>query len=188
MLTPLQKEKITHYFQVVLDQNRNGILDEYDFVEIGESLCILWEHKPQTKEYEKMIERCKGSWRMFESYFSKQNKEANLEQFLLFFEKILAPGKEELFQKFVMRVVTDVFDAFDVNGDGIISINEYVDIFMCYHVKIKYSAKAFVKLDRNGDDQISKKELLDAVSGFFRSNDEKSPENWLFGFWGDKEY
>lgn len=186
-LTNFQKEKITHYFQTVLDQDRNGILGENDFIEIGESLCILWRHKPGTPEYKQVLEQCKVSWRMFESYFSKQEGQADLEQFLKFFDKILSEENRELYKKFVIQVVSDVFDSFDLNDDGVISINEYVDMFMCYHIKIKYSAKAFVKLDRNGDDQISKQELLKAVDEFFRSDDEKDPGNWLFGFWGDRE-
>ncbi len=187
MLSDLQKQKISHYFHVVLDQDRNGVLEENDFREIGESLCILWRYKPTTKEYEAVMQQCIASWKMFESYFSKQEGQADLEQFLKFMDKMLSPGGEELFQKFIVRVVGDVFDSFDLNKDGVISINEYVDMFMCYHIKIKYSAKAFLKLDRNGDDHVSKQELLQAVDEFFKSNDEKAPGNWLFGFWGDRD-
>lgn len=187
MLTDLQKQKITHYFHAVLDQDKNGVLESNDFMEIGESLCILWRYKPGSPEYEKVMNQCLGSWKMFESHFSATGGKANLENFLKFFERMLQPGGEEMYHQYVVRVVGDVFDSFDVNNDGVISINEYVDMFMCYHIKIKYSAKAFLKLDRNGDDQVSKQELLKAVDEFFKSDDPKAPGNWLFGFWGDKD-
>ncbi len=187
MLSELQKEKISHYFRAVLDQDRNGILEENDFLEIGESMCILWRFKPLSADYERVMDQCRGSWSIFEKYFREQSGRADLDQFLMFFDHLLSPAGEESYQKYVTQVVSDVFDSFDLNQDGVISINEYVDMFMCYHIKIKYSAKAFLKLDRNGDDHVSKEELLKALDEFFKSDDPKSPGNWLFGFWGDKE-
>lgn len=187
MLSALQTEKITHYFQSVLDQDRNGVLEENDFREIGESLCILWRYKPGTKQYDRVMNQCISNWRMFENYFKQERAVADLEHFLKFFDEILSPEGRPMYERFVVEMVKDAFDSFDINKDGVISINEYVDMFMCYHIKIKYSAKAFLKLDRNGDDHITKEELLEAVNEFFMSNDEKSPGNWLFGFWGDQD-
>ena len=80
MLSDFQKEKISHYFRVVLDQDRNGILEENDFREIGESLCVLWVYKPGTKEYNEVIDKNVQSWNMFKKYFQKQGAEANEEQ------------------------------------------------------------------------------------------------------------
>ncbi|WP_420318460.1 EF-hand domain-containing protein [Ekhidna sp.] len=187
MLTDFQKEKISHYFHVVLDQDRNGVLEENDFREIGESLCVLWMFKPGTKEYEEVIDKNIQSWNMFKKYFQKQKGEANEEQFLRFFDVLLKPGNEEVYKRWVKYMISSIFDSFDVNEDGVMSVDEYSDMFMCYHIPIKHSARAFVKLDRDGDDSITKKELIRAVDEFFRSNDENSPGNWLFGFWGDKD-
>lgn len=187
MLSELQQQKISHYFRVVLDQDRNGMLDENDFREIAESLCLLWGYKPMTPEYDKLIDASKRSWDMFKDHFMSEGKEANELQFISFYEKMLAPGGEELYRQFVSESVGGIFDSFDVNDDGLISTDEYSDMFMCYHIPIKYSAKAFVKLDRDGNDHITKKELMQAVDEFFKSSDPKSPGNWLFGFWGDKD-
>ncbi|MBC6399488.1 MAG: EF-hand domain-containing protein [Ekhidna sp.] len=186
MLTNFQKEKISHYFRVVLDQDRNGVLEEEDFKEIGESLCTMWGYKPGTPNYDRIIDNSLTSWKTFKSYFEGMDAVANEEQFIRFYEKILAPGGEKLYKKFVLRMVRSLFDAFDLNKDSVISVDEYSDMFMCYHIPIKYSAKAFVKLDRDGDNYITKKELLHAINEFFKSKDECSPGNWLFGFWGDK--
>ncbi|MEM6737076.1 MAG: EF-hand domain-containing protein [Bacteroidota bacterium] len=187
MLSEFQKEKISHYFKAVLDQDKNGILEEHDFKEIGESLCLLWNYKPGTPEYKKVIDNNLASWRAFKNYFENRNTEANEKEFIRFYGKMLSPKGEGLYQKFVVKMVSSLFDAFDINEDGVISVDEYADMFMCYHIPIRYSAKAFVKLDRNGDEYITKKELERAVDEFFKSNDEGAPGNWLFGFWGDKD-
>lgn len=187
MLTEFQKEKISHYFRVVLDQDRNGVLEENDFREIGESLCLLWVYKPGTEEYEKVISRSVQSWRMFKKYFEKQGGQANEEQFLRFYDAMLKPGNDKFYRSWVKHMISSIFDSFDVNEDGVMSVDEYSDMFMCYHIPIKHSAKAFVKLDRDGDNFITKEELMVAVDEFFKSDDENSPGNWLFGFWGDKD-
>ncbi len=187
MLSELQHDKISHYFRVVLDQDRNGVLQEKDFREISESLCILWRFKPDTDNYERVIREGRRTWELFKEHFEKEGGEATEYQFLKFYETMLGPEGEELYEKFVTRTVSSIFDSFDLNGDGVISINEYSDMFMCYHIPIKYSAKAFVKLDRNGDDHITKQELMEAVDEFFKSSNPKSPGNWLFGFWGDRD-
>jgi Ca2+-binding EF-hand superfamily protein len=187
MLTPFQTQKITHYFNTVLDQDKNGILQDNDFLEIGESLCILWRYKAGSDEYNRVMDQCLANWRMLENHIKSEGGVANLEGFLRFFDKLLSPGNEQLYHDYMHKVVGDVFDDFDLDGDGVISINEYVDLFMCYHIKIKYSAKAFMKLDRNGDDDVSKEELLKALDEFFKSDDPNANGNWLFGFWGDAD-
>lgn len=187
MLSELQKEKISHYFSVVLDQDRNGILDENDFLEIGESLCILWSYRPDTPEYQNVIDGCLKSWRMFEKYFSKQNAEANREQFLMFYDTMLSDKDQSLYREFVSLMIGSIFDSFDLNNDGVISTDEYTDMFLCYHIPIRHSAKAFVKLDRDGDFKVTKTELMEAVDEFFLSSNPEARGNWLFGFWGDRD-
>lgn len=187
MLSDLQQQKISHYFRVVLDQDRNGILDENDFREIGESLCILWVYKPGSKEYQEIIDGCYKSWEMFQRYFSKQNAEANEEQFLKFYDSMISDNDKSLYHEFVTLMIGSIFDSFDLNKDGVISTDEYADMFLCYHIPIKHSAKAFVKLDRDGNGTVTKTELMEAVDEFFLSNDEASRGNWLFGFWGDRD-
>jgi len=187
MLTELQTEKITHYFSAVLDQDKNGVLEENDFLEIGESMCILWRFKPLTADYNRIMDQNRESWAMFEKHFNDEQGIADVTYFLKFVEKMLSPGNEKMYHTFITQAVGDVFDSFDLNKDGVISINEYVDMFMCYHIRIKYSAKAFLKIDRNGDDFITKAELLEAMDEFFKSDDPKAPGNWLFGFWGEED-
>ena len=111
---------------------------------------------------------------------------SDVHHFLKFIDKILSPENEEMYHAFVTQVAGNVFDSFDLNKDGVISINEYVDMFMCYHIKIKYSAKAFMKIDGNRDDHIVKEELLEAIDQFFKSDDPKAAGNWLFGYWRDE--
>ena len=163
------------------------MLEAEDFVEIGEALCVLWRFKPGTEMYDFVTSRSMENWKMFENNFQSLGGKADLSGFLRFAEFMLTPQGQEVYNDFVRRVISETFDFFDFNKDGVISINEYVDMFMAYHIPIKYSAKAFIKLDRDGDEEVTKDELLTATDEFFKSNDPKAPGNWLFGFWGEKD-
>ena len=138
-----KKKKVTHYFKTVLDQDRNGILDENDFIEIGESMCILWAFKPMTDDYNRVMDQCKENWVMFKKHFESESGNADVDHFLKFFDKILSPGNEKMYRDFITDAVGDVFDSFDLNKDGVISINEYVDMFMCYHIPSSIRQKLF---------------------------------------------
>ena len=96
---------------------------------------------------------------------------------------MIVNGNEELYIQHVSKVAMEIIDLFDADKDGFLSLSEYLNMFMAYRIEIRHSAKAFENLDKNKDDLISRDELLIAIREFFRSDDEQSPGNWLFGFW-----
>lgn len=183
MLTEIQEKKLTHYFKV-LDFDNNELIEKDDFISIGENLCILWGFKPGSEQHVEYISKCENLWVSFRQFINQEIEEsANLDEWLEFADKGIVNGSDELYEKHVNQFVKDTFDVFDANGDGFISLDEYIDLFMAYRIEIRYSAKSFTKIDLNKDDLISKDELISAVSEFYRSNDTEAPGNWLFGFW-----
>lgn len=183
MLTEIQEKKLTHYFNV-LDFDSNKLIEKDDFTSIGENLCILWGFKPGSDRYNEYITKCENLWVSFREFINQEIEEsASLQEWLEFADKGIVNGSDELYEKHVNQFVKDIFDVFDANGDGFISLDEYIDLFMAYRIEIRYSAKSFTKIDLNKDDLISREELLSAVREFYRSNDKDAPGNWLFGFW-----
>lgn len=183
MLTPLQKQKLIHYFNV-LDFDKSGSLEKEDFIHIGENLAILWGFREGTDEYDICIERSLQTWHDFRKFIGKPDDgHATLEEWLVFADQVIVNGDEALYERHVNKLAREIFDFFDVNKDGYISLNEYIDMFMAYRIEIRFSARAFTRLDLNKDDLISREELLSGIRQFFRSDDEKAAGNWLFGFW-----
>ena len=183
MLTDHQKKKLQHYFDI-LDFDNNQLIEKEDFTNIGENLNVLWGFKPGTDKYNEYIQKCEQLWVSFREFIGKNVEEsANLSEWLEFADKGIVNGSDELYEKHVNQFVKDIFDVFDANGDGFISLDEYIDLFMAYRIEIRYSAKSFTKIDLNKDDMISREELLSAVKEFYRSDDPNAPGNWLFGFW-----
>lgn len=183
MLTKLQELKLTHYFNI-LDYNRNGYIEKDDFQGIGENLAILWQLKPGTEKYDSIMNGSVRPWRGLEESMKKSNvSRASKSDWLKFADKYIVNGTDEQYDKYVKSVVSGLFGFFDQNSDNHLSLKEYIDIFMAFRIEVRYSAKAFVKLDINKDGMINQKELMKAVYQFFRSDNPDDKGNWLFGNW-----
>ncbi|MEQ8471109.1 MAG: EF-hand domain-containing protein [Marinoscillum sp.] len=183
MLTQLQEQKLTHYFNV-LDFDKSETLEKKDFTSIGANLGTLWGFTEHSVEYQASMDRCGRMWEDFRLFIDKSpDEKATIEEWLEFADKSIVNGNEEMYEMHINKIAREIVDLFDTDHDGFISLNEYLDLFMAYRIEIKYSAKAFTKIDLNGDDLISKVELLGAIREFFRSDDENARGNWLFGFW-----
>ncbi len=187
MLTQLQEKKLTHYFRL-LDFDNNGTIEKEDFMAIAENLCVLWGVKEGSHSHEKYLGLFEKSWNDFrDSVDNKDPDHATLQEWLNFCDKYLVNGSEHFFDEYVLKTAEVIFDTFDANHDGYISLDEYIDFFMAYHIQVRYSAKSYTKLDLNSDDLLSKYELMSALEEFFKSDDENAPGNWMYGFWGHKE-
>lgn len=183
MLTELQHSKLTHYFNV-LDFDKSQTLEKNDFISIGQNLSTLWGFKVGSAEYQASIQRCTQIWKDFHQFIGKgDNEHATLEEWLQFADQHIVNGAEDLYERHIHQVAVEIIDLFDTNGDGYLSLNEYLDLFMAYRIEIKHSTRAFNQMDKNKDDLISRDELLEAIREFFRSDNEDAAGNWLFGFW-----
>ncbi len=183
MLTKIQVDKLTHFFNI-LDHNGNGVLQEDDFKGVGENICITSDIEYGSDQYYKVIYKSKKLFLQFLKDLGKDNHEITLQDWITFFDEGVISNKDLGKLKFYIKLtVKYIFDLFDQNGDGRISIDEYLDMFTSYRIDVKFSAKSFLRLDTNRDEFISKEELLNAVFEFFISDDPDADGNWIFGNW-----
>ncbi|MEP4532027.1 MAG: EF-hand domain-containing protein [Cyclobacteriaceae bacterium] len=182
MLSEFQKQKWIHFFNI-LDFNKNGKITIEDFIAIAENLCVLWGVREGDEEYKEIMTKCKNSWVSFTNAIPEDMvMEVHRNQVLLLADEFIG-GDGKHFEEYVSHFVGEIFSQFDINNDGYISLDEYVDLFMAYHIEIRYSAKSFTKLDLNGDDMLSRDELVAAVRQYFIGDNKEERGNWLFGFW-----
>jgi len=184
MLKPIQEKKLTHFYNI-LDYNKNGILQQDDFTGIGENICLNLSIQPSNKEYDYLINKSEGLYKQLINDLGRSYGDAiNMYDWLAYFDKEVITAKNaSLLRDYVQITVQYVFDLYDQNNDGLLSIEEYADMFTIYGIDITYSAKSFTRLDRNHDDGISKAELSNAVKEFFISENPKEGGNWIFGNW-----
>jgi Ca2+-binding EF-hand superfamily protein len=63
------------------------------------------------------------------------------------------------------QMVAELFDIFDVNGDGVISKGEFVALAesLLHEQGLSFSSDIFKRFDANHDNAISREELIDMV-------------------------
>lgn len=178
----IHRKKLTHYFNI-LDHNKNGELQEDDFIGVGENVCLNLGISLNGPEYKYFVDRSKEMFAYLLKDLDKDgDKSISLEEWLFYFDKyILTEKNVELLKKYIALTVRHVFELYDVNKDGLITVDEFADMFTIYGISVKYSAKSFVKLDKNNDGVISKQELVLAVKDYFISSKPDAPGNWIFG-------
>ena len=103
MLTEFQKQKLTHYFNI-LDYNNNDVIQKEDFVAIAENLCILWGLKPDTIEYDGWVEKFINQWREFKAHTNgPEENRAELEEWLDFADRKLVNGDDQYYEAYVEK-------------------------------------------------------------------------------------
>lgn len=183
MLSAFQETKLRLFFNI-LDHDRNGFVEPADFQSIGENICMMLQIR-ETDPYHKLIhDACQYVWHDLYRYVdTNKDDKASFYEWLRYADDNIVNCDKRAYDLYLNKVVDHIFMLFDENKDNYISIQEYINLFMTFRLEVRYSAKAFTRIDLNRDDLISKEELYSAVEQFFRSDDPALKGNWLFGSW-----
>ena len=183
MLTGIQKQK-QHYIFNLLDFDKNGFIEQDDFIGIAENLCVVRGEELDTNESRHVLEQCRKLWESLEFYIdSNRDDKCTIEEWFTFVDEQLVNAGTQWRDAYINSVVGSLFDLYDTNQDGHISMDEYLDIFLSFRLDAGQVAKSFQLLDQNHDKIVTKEELVRAVGEFLLSNDPESAGNWIFGDW-----
>lgn len=181
MRTEFQTLKLTYIFNL-LDFDNNGYIEYRDFAIIAENLCVVRGEELDTDESKLVLDQCSNLWKGLESYIDINNDgRCTLSEWLAFVDEKLINSDPATRDIFLTSVVGRVFDLYDTDKDEGISLAEYLDIFLSFELKSSLVGKSFVALDANGDGEISKNELVKAVTEFLTGNETELVGNWIFG-------
>lgn len=180
MLTELQKQKQTHFFHI-LDFDCNGLVQKGDFEAIGENLAVIRGFEPGSEEYSIVMNSSLSVWEKLTHYV--HGTDCTLDMWLTFIDSLVINSDQEWYNQYVNGMVQTLFDLFDTDQDGYISLDEYLDLFIGLRIEVRFAPKSFKSLDLNQDGRISRTELMRSVEEFLKSDDSNATGNWLFGYW-----
>jgi Ca2+-binding EF-hand superfamily protein len=184
MLTPFQHQKLTYLFNL-LDINNNGILQLNDFAELAESVRAMLQYEEGKHHHQEIVRKSvKLFHKLLRDIPYSENQSIGIQDWLSFFDEEIVNAKDlDVIDEYVELFLVFIFGLFDENKDGYISIDEYQEIFNLFGIDKGFSKEAFMKIDRNGDNRLSKYELAPAMEIFFTSSNETEIGNWIFGDW-----
>ncbi len=184
MSLEFQQKKWIYFFRL-LDLNRNNQLEINDFsdmVELVRSKLVIEEG---SREHKNIANKATRFFHQLVSDISPKNQQAiSEEEWIAFFGKKLSGKKKEAaLEKYQELIFRYMFDFFDHNRDGFITKNEYQIFFEIFGLDQTYFDKSFGFLDKNGDNKISRYEILAAIEDFLIAEEEEAKGNWIFGNW-----
>lgn len=181
MLTTLQTIKQTHYFQLV-DIDNNGYIDKSDWVQIGDNLAVMRNIEKGSEAYLGIQAAMDSIWTNLSSHAdANSDGKVTLDEWLAFEDEKVINCDDEWYEEYVNTIVRGLFAVLDADQNGVIGLEEYVNLMVSFHVQPTDAELAFRKLDVNGNGTIDEEELVNAVFEFHRSDEQDTPGNYLFG-------
>lgn len=184
MFSEFQKKKIAYFFKL-LDLNRNGLLQFNDFSDMAELVRVKLGFEERSKDHKKIADKATRLFHQFLDDISPAEHQSISEaEWVDFFQgKLGGKYDEDTIEEYQELIFQYVFDFFDHNHDGFITKNEYQMFFEIFGADQEYFEKSFGLLDKNGDQKISRYEMLASIEEFLISDDPASSGNWTFGNW-----
>lgn len=179
MLTDLQTKKLTRYFQVY-DIDDDGAIEASDFERIVENVRML--HGEDGNGQDELSGAYRELWTRIAGADGDGDGAVDLDEWLAYWQ--VALESDERFSEEVAGLTHRLFTVFDLDEDDVIGRSEFADFFGVFGLSVDLAESVFDALDTNDDSSITRDELLQASSEFFRSDDVESGGNMLYGPYG----
>ena len=171
MLTEFQQSKLGYMFDVY-DADKNGYLEESDFVQVGDrfdkALNLPADHGSNW---------FKGFWSGL-APAAGPNGQVSRAAWLHHLDQLWSDPA--VYEATILAGVSFYFGALDANSDGMINAAEYRKFFAVMGLDEGLADQVFPHLDTNGDGTINHAEYSQLVREFY-GDDRAAPGNWLLG-------
>lgn len=175
MLSEFQKRKFTAFFRQ-LDDNGSGHVEFSDFS--GHTFLIKEKQgwADDNPLFTNLMNAKHRFWQEIQSRVDTDRDDMlSLEEWLDFWEKLVTEiSTTGITPDWVSQILISMFQAFEIDGDGAIGLEEYNLYFQSLRVK-QDPKQIFDKLDTNGDGKIDIEEFRDIMSQWILTNDPNDP-------------
>lgn len=179
MLSDFRKKKIEKLFWF-WDADDNQSLEKKDYALVGEKLAKERNWAVGSPEYDYLMNKLMEDWAEAEKFAdtNKDNK-ISLDEWLVFCDAFTMD--KDMYLVTVTNVAAAIFDACDVDNNGILEDHEWRLLFRIYGKTNENADESFVIITENGKHKLDKTRVLSLLDEFFNSEDENSIGNFFFG-------
>jgi len=179
MLSDLQEQKATHYFNII-DEDGNGIVEVSDFALRAQRLA---EARGVTQaEKKEALRKLVMRWWDHISAIADFDGDARvtLPEWKAYWRSIQRGVEQDDDTLHTLhRAARGTLRAVDRTGTGRITEPEYADWLAAWGVT--ETTEAFTSLDRGSKGYLTEQDLVVAVQEFYLSDDPEAPGNVLYG-------
>ena len=198
MLSVFQSTKVSCLFHL-MDVNKDGSLQLNDLLELSDQVCKELGYELGQHQYDELRRKLIRFYnQLVREIFPAQSQkidasnwedyEIGILDWIKYIDKeIVQAQDEDALADLVSLMLGFIFGAYNEDHDGYLSRNDYEKIFTMFGINKEHSRAAYSKLDVNGDQKLSRYELMMAIETFFTSNDPSEMGNWIFGNWITKD-
>ncbi|XP_013402651.1 sarcoplasmic calcium-binding protein-like [Lingula anatina] len=172
----LWKRKVRTYFKC-FDVNGDGYITKEDYI-LSARRCAEYLDLDDERTEHVLNQRIR-QWEYMTKNASKVSEEEYVEMV-----QVLC-NQKHFREEFFLAVVSMSFTVTDINGDGLISSEEYKAYFYSLGLSAEASQKAFHLIDNNNDGFITVDEFGHAIAEFFFTEDPSNIYNEVFGALAD---
>ena len=179
MLSELQKKKLPKLFEMY-DGDNSGFIDQADFDRFLKNFSQVRNWTPESPEYNSLQSKFKSRWNhMQEVVDTDSDNKISLDEWLVYIDNLL--NDPQAYEAEVNGIVALVFSVFDVDGNEQLNLEEYQQFFQAHNQDKSNANETFKKLNLKDDEYISKKQHMELINQFFKSEDPDAPGNFLWG-------
>jgi len=179
MLSEFRAKKIAKLFWF-WDADSNGYLEKNDFELIADELSEVRGWEKGTEEHNTLMNSLMQKWAEAEKFAdTDMDNRISLKEWIDFCEAFLT--NEEMYQITITNVAQSIFDACDVDENGILVDFEFQLLFRIYGKTNQHASIAYSRISNNGINPPDKARVLTLLNEFFFSEDEEDLGNYFFG-------
>lgn len=183
VLSDLQKKKLSRYFRV-LDADGDGEIERSDYEQRVAAFAKEFGCAPGSPRYASIQRAWMDQWKgLVAAADGDDDRKVSLAEFLAMHDEAIQ-DRERLYGV-LLSVARWILETADVDGNGTLSRPELLKALLASGLSEAEASESFRRLDRDGDETITKAEFLSCAAAFYTSDDPGAPGNWLFGAFED---
>jgi len=179
MLSEFQMQKLQKLF-AFFDADGNGVIEPNDMDNIAEQFSQIFSWKIGDDDEKKFRGALKKYWRrLVLGIDTEEDPQVTWEEFRKAYQRNLSSPAN--YEEFVKPFIDHIFPAIDTNKDDLLQLSEFTHLYEGFRNPREEAAKAFKKLDLNGDGVLSRDEVYQHFYDFHFSEDKNAVGNYFFG-------